>query len=455
MRVFGRIAVKFRYLVVLIWVGVTIVCVTFLPSLSSVLNSDNSAFLPSDSPSLHALQLDNPFQATGGATTLVVASRNDTQLSADDQTAFTTVLNSIKGVAHIKNVRDQGISSDGKAHKALLEFDIGTGSPDAENIINTIRAKFTSQNLPTGLSFNLTGQLASTVDNNKASADAQRLTQTLSNLAILIMLVLVYRAILAPILTLLAPVLVLILSGPVIAGLVTTGIIQASSVTQAILTILVLGAGTDYGLFLTLRMHEELRRGLTPHEAVIEAVDKVGESISFSAGTVIGAMLCLLLASFGIYRGLGPSLAIAIALMLLAALTFLPALLAIFGKWLFWPAKLKVGVVEKPGAWGQIAVKVVEHPIITLVLGIVAFGGLSIAVFGYSPAGFGGSNTGPSGYDSANGTAAIAAHYPPAVVNPTTVLLKFSDPVWSDLSKVQQAEQSLENTRVPFGQRTP
>ncbi|MEI7554795.1 MMPL family transporter [Candidatus Chlorohelix sp.] len=252
-----------------------------LTQLSSVLNSDNSAFLPSDAPSLHALQLDNPFQATGGATTLLVASRNDAQLSADDQTAFATILTSVKSVAHVKNVRDQGISSDGKAHKALLEFDIGTGSPDAENIINTIRTKFTSQNLPTGLSFNLTGQLASTVDNNKASADAQRLTQTLSNLAILIMLVLVYRAILAPILTLLVPVLVL--SGPVIAGLVTTGIIQASSVTQAILTILVLGAGTDYGMFLTLRMHEELRF-ISPTRSgrkSKEFADKINSTLDF------------------------------------------------------------------------------------------------------------------------------------------------------------------------------
>jgi RND superfamily putative drug exporter len=195
-------------------------------------------------------------------------------------------------------------------------------------------------------------------------------------------------------------------------------------------------------------MHEELRRGLTPHESVIEAVAKVGESIAFSSGTIIAAMLSLLLASFGIYRGLGPSLAIGMGLMLLAGLTFLPALLAIFGKWLFWPTKLDPKAIEKPGAWGQLAVKVVEHPAITLVAGIIVFGSLAIAAFGYSPAGFGGGSTGPDGYDSATGSAAINAHYPPAIANPTTVLLQFPGSVWSDLSKVQQAEQSFEKSIV-------
>ncbi|NWJ97811.1 MAG: MMPL family transporter [Chloroflexi bacterium] len=452
MEFFGKIAVRFRYLVVLIWVGVTILCVITLPSLGSVINSDNSSFLPSDTPTLHALQLARPFQATGGSTAVLVASRKEGALStasrSDDQTIFANLLSSLNGTAYLKDIRDQGISSDGAAHKALLEFGIGTNSPEAENVINSIRAKLTASTLPAGLNLNLTGQLASAVDNNVASAQAQRLTQFLSNAVILIMLFIVYRAALAPFITLLPAVVVLVLSGPVIAGLANLGLFQVSGVTQAILTILVLGAGTDYGLFLTLRMHEEMRRGLTPQAAVVEAVAKVGESISFSAGTIIAAMLSLLLASFGIYRGLGPSLAIGMGLMLLAGLTLLPSLLAIFGQWLFWPTKLDPKATEKPGAWGELAVKVVEHPVITLISGFILFGGLTVATLGYAPAGFGGSSSGPVGYDSAIGSTAIAAHYPPAIVNPTTVLLQFPGSVWNDLGKVQEAEQAFEKANV-------
>ena len=106
---------------------------------------------------------------------------------------------------------------------------------------------------------------------------------------------------------------------------------------------LVLGAGTDYGLFLVFRVRENRRAGQASHDAVINALTKVGESITFSALTVIAALLSLLAASFQIYSNLGIPLAIGIGVMLLAGLTLLPALLAIFGKAAFWPSKPKPG----------------------------------------------------------------------------------------------------------------
>ena len=78
---------------------------------------------------------------------------------------------------------------------------------------------------------------------------------------------------------------------------------------------------------------------------------RAGESVAFSAGTVIAALLTLVLATFGLYSSLGVPLAIAIALMLLAALTLLPALLAIFGRSAFWPSRTTRG--GRPGWWGR------------------------------------------------------------------------------------------------------
>ena len=95
---------------------------------------------------------------------------------------------------------------------------------------------------------------------------------------------------------------------------------------------LLIGAGTDYGLFLVFRVREEIRRGASHKDAVVIAMERVGLSISYSALTVIAALACLVLASFTLYQGLGPSLALGIAVMLVAALTLLPALLAIFGR---------------------------------------------------------------------------------------------------------------------------
>ncbi len=437
----GRLSVRYCYIVIAVWLVIAVFCIHSFPSLSSVANSDNSSFLPSTSPSLHAAQLASPFQPNSGSTAVLVAVRNGGSLTTDDQSAFTTIENAVKNVAHVTSVRDQGISGDGQARKALITINLLSTSSQASSVVATIRSTISSNAVPQGLSVNLTGQLPTNVDNQQASQHAQRLTTLLSDLAILVMLLLVFRAALAPLITLFPAVLVLLLAGPVIAEASTFGL-PVSGVIQTILTVLILGAGTDYGLFLILRVHEELRRGHTTQQAVIEAVEHVGESITFSAGTVIGALLCLLLATFGIYKGLGPSLAIGIALMLLAALTLLPALLAIFGRAAFWPSNVSPGN-DKPGAWGKIAGQIVRQPALTLIIGVILFGGLTVAAFGYAPAGFAGTTTGPSGSDSANGTAATSAHYPSAVAKPTTVLLQFPTSVWANLSVVQQAEQQL------------
>jgi RND superfamily putative drug exporter len=447
MEFLGRFAVRFRYGVILFWAVTAALCIALFPSLSSVTNSDNSAFLPTSAPSLHAAQLASPFQPRGGSTTTLVSTRTAGALTSDDQSAITAMEQAIGKVAHVTSVRDQGLSSDGHARKALILVDQPPSSDLSKGIVHDIRSAINAQPLPAGLAASLTGQLASNVDNQVASAQTQRLTQVLANLVIIVMLFLVFRAVLAPLLTLAPAVLVLAISGPVIAEISSAGLFQVSSVTQTILTVLVLGAGTDYGLFLCLRVREEVRRGLTPHAAVIRAVGRVGESISFSAGTVIVALLCLLLASFGIYYGLGPSLAIGIALMLLAALTLLPALLAIFGRAAFWPSKT-TPTEEKPGFWGHLAGQIVQRPVLTLLIGIILFGALATAALGYAPAGFAGSTTGPAGSDSANGYNALTAHYPAAVAQPTPVVLQFPTSVWEQLSTVQQAEDQLSAASV-------
>jgi RND superfamily putative drug exporter len=213
------------------------------------------------------------------------------------------------------------------------------------------------------------------------------------------------------------------------------------------LIILVLGAGTDYALFLIFRVREEVRSGLPQREAIVRAVERVGESITFSAGTVIAALLSLLFATFGIYSSLGAPLAIAIFLMLLAGLTLLPALLAIFGRAVFWPVKLKPEANPKTPLWGRIAGRVIARPALTLAVGVVAFGGLAIAVVAYNPAGFGSSVAAPKGSDARAGDTVLNDHFPKAAANPTNVIFRFAQPVWTTPSELDQAEALL--TKAP------
>ena len=222
---------------------------------------------------------------------------------------------------------------------------------------------------------------------------------------------------------------------------------------------LVLGAGTDYGLFLVFRVREELRRGLPRHDAIVRALTRVGESITFSAMTVIAALVTLLAASFPFYSELGIPLAIGIAVMLIAALTLLPALLSfrlafievkrrvfarMFGreKLIPWSIQSKGG----SGVWGRVAARVVRHPVPTLVIGVVFFGLLALTSIGYKASGFGGTTTAPSGTDSAKGTALLAKYFPQSSANPTNIIFKLPEPAWQDPAVLATAASKLRAT---------
>ena len=107
--------------------------------------------------------------------------------------------------------------------------------------------------------------------------------------------------------------------------------------SSSIMSVLVLGAGTDYALLLVARYREELHRTADKHEAMRTALASAGPAIFASAATVIAALLCLMVAKVNGTAGLGPIAAIGIACAALSMLTLLPALLTIFGRRAFWP----------------------------------------------------------------------------------------------------------------------
>src|SRR6202040_805102 len=254
---------------------------------------------------------------------------------------------------------------------------------------------------------------------------------------ILVLLLLIFRSLLAPLITLIPAFLAVAVSGPLVAEAAHAGL-KVSQLAQLLLIVLVLGAGTDYGLFLVFRVRENLRDGADPKEAVRSAVTRVGETITFSAATVIAALLSLLVATFQIYSQLGIPLAIGIGTMLIAGLTLLPALLAVFGRAAFWPSKTRAGT-GKAGLWGRVAARLGRRPAVPPALGVRGFGVLAIGVASYQPGGFGGSINAPAGTDSAAGTALLAKHFPSSSANPTNLVYKLSQPVWADPPAVAAA----------------
>jgi RND superfamily putative drug exporter len=426
-----------------------VACSAFLPSLTSVTQTDNSDFLPANAPSTHAQALAAPFQRTDETPIGVVVSRSSGQLDGTDTAAIGTLVGTLKTVPNVQAVVDQGRSPDGGAEQLQTLAKINQADQESlTNLVKDMRAKLTSAGLPSGLQAHLTGPVAQQVDISAQSGNEGNDVELLSVLFIIVLLVLIFRSVLAPLITLAPAFLVVEMAGPLIAEATHAGL-KVSALAQLMLIVLVLGAGTDYGLFLVFRVREAVRDGMAMRDAVVHSLGRVGESITFSAGTVIAALLSLLAASFGIYSNLGIPLAIGIGLMLLAGLTLLPALLAIFGRAVFWPSKLKVGT-NKVGLWGRISGRIVQRPVAALLIGLVFFGGLSFAVLGYTAGGFGGQTSAPSGSDSAAGASAVSAHFPQTNANPTSLLFTLKDPAWQDPSAIQTATDQLKADTADF-----
>ena len=438
----ARFSVKFRWLIIIAWIAAVPVLTSSLPKISDVTKNDNSQFLPKNSPTQKAADLAAQFQAkdtAGGA--LLVASRADGPLTAADSTAIDRVIAQVKTLKSITNVQDRGLSKDGQAHQFFVGINGDAFGPGAATVIDNIRSKLVG--LPSGAQLNLTGQLPQSVDGEKSNNSGRNKTEIYNIIFIIVLLLLVFRAVLAPLVTLLPAALSLIIAQPIIAESTKLGV-QVSFITEILLIVLLLGAGTDYGLFLVFRTREELKKGSAPKEAVVKALARVGESITFSAATVAAALLCLLLASFGIYKGLGPALAIGLGVMLLAALTFLPALLSILGRAVFWPSKT-IKTPLKIGLWGRVADKVIKRPLVMLAAGVVVFASLSLGIIGYKTAGFT-SSAAPASSDSAIGQAVLDKHFPGASNNPQEYLLVFNKPVWQNLAAVAKAGQLLKDS---------
>jgi RND superfamily putative drug exporter len=444
LRVLGRFTVRFRWPIVIAWVAGTYLAIHFLPTIAEVEQNNNATFLPSNTPSIQASELQEPFAPTDLATATLVAYNSAGKLSSEDGAAIQRAEDNVRKVDKVVKVINLGPSQNQRATQSLVELDVSPfGDPEADDAVDAIRDTFDKSLEGTkDLHLYLTGGVATNVDTNKQQATSQELTETFSALLILVLLFITYRSFLAPIVNIVPAALALGLADAVVAESSKIGV-AVSSVTQAMLTVLILGAGTDYGLFLILRMREELRNGRNPKEAVVEAMAQVGESITFAALTVVGALLCLLLATFSLYSGLGPGLAIGIGIMAAAALTLLPVLLAIFGHALFWPKRWGEPSGEKRGAWERVGDHVIKHPVATLIGGVALFGGLTLGVIGVGNAGFGSVGGGPAGSDSAAGAEVVAQNFPASSINPTSVLMRFSKPVWDDLGTIETAQQEL------------
>ena len=312
------------------------------------------------------------------------------------------------------------ISRDGEAALLALAIDADDRGAVATGV-RKIRT-FLREHRPPGLRSYVTGPGGMAADLERVAEDAGRTLLFATLALVLVLLFVVYRA---PLLSLL-PLLVVGAAYLVACGtvylLIDAGLITVNTEGTMLLLVLIFGVGTDYSLLLVHRYREELAAGGEPVAALRAALGQSGEAIVASAGTVIAAMLVLLLAELESTHWLGPVLGIGVATMLVAAFTLLPALLVVLGDRAFWlaPPGKSAG---RGGRWGQVAGLVRRRPrtIVVTVLAVLAVLALGNRIE-HGTIGFGQGEIGST--ESSRGNEVLAEHFPPGLGSPLTAVVE-------------------------------
>ena len=371
-----------KYIVVVFWILVVAALGGLAGKLQGAEKNDASAYLPSSAESTQELNEQNLFQSKNLNPALVVYVRDSGVTSADMQKATADARYFASLPAVNGRVAPPVVSKDHKAIETAVGSELGFNS-DIGGFISTVKAQAARDNA--GLSVYVGGPAASAADQIKIfkGIDTTLLYATLA--VVIVLLLLTYRSPVLWLLPILSAGVALTVAQAVIYLLTQHANLTVNGQSEGILVVLVIGASTDYALLLIARYREELRRHADRHQAMAVALRRAGPAIIASGLTVVAGMLCLLAAESNDISGLGPVAAVGIAVGLIAMVTLLPAVLVVFGRWIFWPARPGFGTPEPTsrGIWSRIGRGISRRPRTVWVVTAILLGAGAAGMIGF------------------------------------------------------------------------
>lgn len=417
-------------LLVLVWLVGGSLGGPYFGKVDEVSSNDRSSFLPESADATQVNERLPDFLGDDSIPAVVVVS-SDTELT-DDQLADAQTL--ADDIAELDGVLD-GVSppvpsEDGLAVQIFVPID---AEGEVAEIVSQMRELV--DGLPSGLEGWVTGPAGFTADLVDGFLGIDGLLLGVALLAVFIILIIVYRSPLLPVLVLMTSLFALCVALLTVWWLAYAGIVVLNGQVQGILFILVIGAATDYALLYVARFREAVATGAKRWDATVLAWRGAFEPILASGGTVIAGLLCLLLSDLATNRALGPIASIGIVFSVLSALTFLPALLALFGRAAFWPFIPKRSDSELPddltapvkGLWPRQARFIARHArvvwIVCTVVLLVGAAGLTQLKADGVPA----SDLVLGSSEARDGQDALAEHFPAGSGSPVYVIVPEED----------------------------
>jgi RND superfamily putative drug exporter len=397
-----------------------------------------------------------PEQANGS---VPIVLQSDTSLAeGDNKQAVDDTAKSLSQNQYVQQVvspfDQQGagdITQDGKIAYIAVVLTVSSGDLDDEEANSVLDSAEPARNA--GIEVSAGGYLG-----QQLSSPSTRTSEIIGVLGALIILLFAFRTFVAAPLPVTTAIFAL-LSGLAIVGLAGHAI-DVPSISPTLGIMLGLAVGTDYSLFIISRHLRFLEEGVEPDESIARAMGSSGSAVVFAGCTVIIALLCLYFSGIPLVRSLGYTTAMVVAAAVIAAITFLPAILGLLGRRIL---KLPFRLGERkldadhPGAWTRWAGGIRRHPVIAslggiIVLGLIAIPALDLRLgaedFGQLPE----DTTDRQAYD------ALTEGFGPGTNGPLLVAVDVSadNPLQPDPQEAQQAqEQETQLQQQIAGQGSP
>jgi putative drug exporter of the RND superfamily len=415
-----------KWLVLVFWVAMFWVAGLYAPKLNSAQQNDASSWLPKNAESTQVVELAKRFTPSDIFPALVVYERADGTITEADQAKAAADARRFAGVRDVAGEVIGPIpSEDRKALQVVVPMKIdeeGNGWEELAPRIDEMRS--IAQADAGGLAVYVTGPAGSFADFADVFSGFDSTLLYITAAIVMVILLLTYRSPVLWLLPLTCVFIALTAAQAVIYLLARDAGLTVNGQSAFILTVLVFGAGTDYALLLTARYREELRRHADRHEAMAVALGRAAPAIIASAATVILSLLALLVAELSSTKSLGPVMAVGIAVGLFAMITLLPALLVVFGRWVFWPVRPTLGSPEptERGLWARIGAGVARRPRVVWLVTAVVLGALALGVTQLEANGLQARDSFRTEPESVKGEEVLARHFPAGAGNPVQVV---------------------------------
>ena len=415
-------------MVLVFWIAVFAIAGPLAGKLNSAQQNDSSAWLPKNAESTQVVELAKRFAPSDIFPALVVYERPDGPVTPADKAKVAADVQRFAGVQDVTGrVVGPIPSQDGRALQVVVPIKVAEEGNGWEGLGPRIKELRSIAKADTGgLGVYVTGPAGYFADFASVFSGFDSTLLYITAVIVIVILLVTYRSPVLWLLPLTCVFVALTAAQAVIYLLARNGGLTVNGQSAFILTVLVFGAGTDYALLLTARYREELRRHADRHEAMAVALGRAAPAIIASGATVILSLLALLVAELSSTKSLGPVMAVGIAVGLFVMLTLLPALLVIFGRWVFWPLRPTLGSPEptERGLWARVGARMARRPRVVWLVTAVVLGALALGVTQLDANGLQSKDSFRTKPESVKGEEVLARHFPAGAGNPVQVIGK-------------------------------